>query len=183
MLVRANYCIHACFNKTFHMRTSVTFFFLLYNFNIFRGGELTLGRSNEQIASLIIALFPFFPSNPSDNRYHLQALRQLYAMAAEPRSLVAVDANTGMPVFIPLKITTTNQPVTKGSDRNAKDAWSIDPSSCECSELVAPCLLSMDLKRIVRVQINSDRFIESCVSFIFALYLVNHYSTTSISKD
>lgn len=138
-------------------RLFLSYFLFLFS-NTHSGGELTLGRSNEQLASLIISLFPFFPANANDNRYHLQALRQLYAMAAEPRSLVAVDANSGMPVFIPIKVTTTTNTSSVSQDDELKTtAPLIDLSTCECSELVAPCLLSIDLKRIVRVQINSER--------------------------
>lgn len=32
------------------------------------GGELTLSRSNEAIAALVIALFPRFPATPDDNQ-------------------------------------------------------------------------------------------------------------------
>jgi hypothetical protein len=136
---------------------------------------LTLGRSNEQIACLVISLFPFFPANANDNRYHLQALRQLYAMAAEPRSLVTIDANSGLPVFVPVKVTTTliTKPSSSSLDgsyfNKAKEVrWNRGggggggsegcENAIECTELVAPCLLSIDLKRIIRIQINSDRY-------------------------
>ena len=35
-------------------------------------GTATLGRSNADIAALLIAVFPRFPDSSSDNRYHLQ---------------------------------------------------------------------------------------------------------------
>ena len=49
------------------------------------GGKMTIGTSNLAIASLLISLYPRFPQNTTDNQYHLQALRHLYALAIEKR--------------------------------------------------------------------------------------------------
>ncbi|KAK9834947.1 hypothetical protein WJX84_010452 [Apatococcus fuscideae] len=69
------------------------------------GGTQTFGTSNEAVAALVIALFPHFPISPMDNRCHLQAFRHLYALAAEPRCLEAVDVDTRQPVSVPVRIT------------------------------------------------------------------------------
>ena len=53
-----------------------------------------MGRHNRAIAALVCSLYPVFPASSNDNRGHLQALRHLYVMAAEPRVLVARDART-----------------------------------------------------------------------------------------
>ncbi|KAK7071553.1 Anaphase-promoting complex subunit 1, partial [Halocaridina rubra] len=58
------------------------------------GGRFSLGTSNMAIAALLIACFPKFPTHSNDNRYHLQALRHLYVLAAEPRLLMPVDVDT-----------------------------------------------------------------------------------------
>lgn len=50
------------------------------------------------------SLFPRFPLAPTDGRYHLQALRHLYVLAAEARCLEAVDVDTGEPAMIPLRL-------------------------------------------------------------------------------
>mmetsp|Transcript_42600 Transcript_42600/g.40866 ORF Transcript_42600/g.40866 Transcript_42600/m.40866 type:complete len:242 (+) Transcript_42600:1572-2297(+) len=50
-------------------------------------GAYTFSRSDLSIAALICALYPVFPSSPSDNRYHLQALRHFYVLAIETRLL------------------------------------------------------------------------------------------------
>ena len=55
----------------------------------------SLSRSNKAIACLYSAVFPLFPSSTTDTRYHLQALRHLYVLAAEPRVLVTRDVETG----------------------------------------------------------------------------------------
>jgi hypothetical protein len=62
------------------------------------GGELTLSRSNEAIAALLISLYPRFPCATNDNQYHLQALRHLYVLAVEPRTFLAYDIDTAQPV-------------------------------------------------------------------------------------
>ena len=85
---------------------------------IFR--RYSLSRSNKAIAALVVALYPKFPNSSTDNRYnniitltmyvyngincvngislncryHLQALRHLYVLAAEPRILVTRDVRT-----------------------------------------------------------------------------------------
>lgn len=135
------------------------------------GGDLTFGRSNDQIASLLISLFPFFPCNPNDNRYHLQALRQLYVMATEARSLVTLDAATGQPVFCPIKVTTEKKVVCAATRPNVSEVDSFDKTAdsfnsgsgfqgdvlIESRDIVAPCLLTSDRESIVRVQITSER--------------------------
>jgi anaphase-promoting complex subunit 1 len=63
---------------------------------LFLGGcRYSLSRSDKAIACLYSAVFPLFPSSTTDTRYHLQALRHLYVLAAEPRVLVTRDVETG----------------------------------------------------------------------------------------
>uniref|UniRef100_A0A8C4RIV1 Anaphase-promoting complex subunit 1 n=1 Tax=Erpetoichthys calabaricus TaxID=27687 RepID=A0A8C4RIV1_ERPCA len=69
------------------------------------GGRYTLSTSNSAIAALLCALYPHFPAHSTDNRYHLQALRHLYVLAAEPRLLVPVDVDTNTPCYALLEIT------------------------------------------------------------------------------
>ncbi|TSN48450.1 Anaphase-promoting complex subunit 1 [Bagarius yarrelli] len=69
------------------------------------GGRYTLGTSNSAIAALLCALYPHFPAHSTDNRYHLQALRHLCVLAAEPRLLVPVDVDTLKPCYALLDIT------------------------------------------------------------------------------
>jgi anaphase-promoting complex subunit 1 len=86
------------------------------------GGSCTLGRDPKDIAALIMAFYPRFPSSTSDNQYHLQALRNLYALAVKNRELKAIDVDTGECVFAPIEV------------HFSKD--SISPM-----HLTAPCLL------------------------------------------
>ena len=57
------------------------------------GGRFTLGSDKMCVAALIISCFPKMPHFSGDNRYHLQAFRHLYVMAAEPRLLIPVDVD------------------------------------------------------------------------------------------
>ena len=50
-------------------------------------GAYTFSRTNEAIAALLCATYPIFPSNPGDNRFHLQALRHFYVLSIETRLL------------------------------------------------------------------------------------------------
>ncbi|KAG9332862.1 hypothetical protein JZ751_014466 [Albula glossodonta] len=69
------------------------------------GGRYTLSTSNSAIAALLCALYPHFPAHSTDNRYHLQALRHLAVLAAEPRLLVPVDVDTCKPCYALLEVT------------------------------------------------------------------------------
>ncbi len=60
---------------------------------------------SQAIAGLLIALYPRVPLSTSDNRYHLQALRHMYVMAAERRCVVTRDIDTHELCYIPLEIT------------------------------------------------------------------------------
>jgi anaphase-promoting complex subunit 1 len=68
------------------------------------GGTCTLGREPEDIAALVMAFYPRFPASSTDNQYHLQALRNLYAIAVKERSFRAIDVDTGESVFVPLEV-------------------------------------------------------------------------------
>ncbi|KAK1170590.1 anaphase-promoting complex subunit 1 isoform X1 [Acipenser oxyrinchus oxyrinchus] len=101
------------------------------------GGRYTLSTSNSAIAALLCALYPHFPSHSTDNRYHLQALRHLYVLAAEPRLLVPVDVDTSTPCYALLEVT------YKGSQ------WYEETTV----ELMAPTLLpELDLLKQIKVK-------------------------------
>lgn len=89
------------FNMAIHM--SLGFLFL-------GSGAFTFSRNNLAIASLLCSLYPIFPSAPSDNRYHLQALRHFYVLAIETRLLQARDIDSGEFVNIELDIEVEEDP-------------------------------------------------------------------------
>jgi len=103
------------------------------------GGTCTLGREPEDIAALVAAFFPRFPFSTTDNQYHLQALRHLYALAVKRRDLCLVDVDTGEIASIPVEIKYQNQ------------SW--DPT-----HLTAPCLLPNADGAALEGRILSDRY-------------------------
>jgi anaphase-promoting complex subunit 1 len=68
------------------------------------GGTCTLGRDPKDIASLVVSFYPRYPQSTSDNQYHLQALRNLYALASKTREIRAIDVDTGESVFVPVEV-------------------------------------------------------------------------------
>jgi hypothetical protein len=72
------------------------------------GGRSTLSTAPLATACLLISLFPRFPTATDDQRYHLQALRHLWTLAAQPRCIQTVDADTGETCHVPLEIVTTS---------------------------------------------------------------------------
>ncbi|KAK3092280.1 hypothetical protein FSP39_000671 [Pinctada imbricata] len=68
------------------------------------GGRYSLKSTPESIAVMLCAFFPKFPQHSNDNRYHLQAFRHLYVLAAEPRLVLPRDVDTGFPCYVPMEI-------------------------------------------------------------------------------
>ena len=89
------------------------------------GGTFSLKRDPVSTASLLLSICPRFPSRTVDNQYHLQALRHLYVLATETRSLHTVglsaliisvrntfsfdiietiDVDTGLPVSLDVEV-------------------------------------------------------------------------------
>lgn len=48
-------------------------------------GGYTFGTSEMDLASMLISIYPHFPSDMNDNQYHLQALRHFYVLAVKPK--------------------------------------------------------------------------------------------------
>lgn len=88
--------MHYGYNMAIHM--SLGFLFL-------GTGAFTFSRTDLAIASLLCALYPMFPSNPNDNRHHLQALRHFYVLAIETRLLQARDIDSGEFLSIEMEVT------------------------------------------------------------------------------
>lgn len=77
--------MHYGFNMAVHMAVG----FL----SLGKGGY-TFGREDLHIAALLLSVYPHFPTNPDDNRYHLQAFRHFYAMAIVPNLFHAIDIDS-----------------------------------------------------------------------------------------
>ncbi|XP_030051793.1 anaphase-promoting complex subunit 1 [Microcaecilia unicolor] len=107
------------------------------------GGRYTLSTSNSSIAAVLCALYPHFPVHSTDNRYHLQALRHLYVLAAEPRLLVPVDVDTNTPCYVLMEVT------YKGTQ------WYEETTE----ELMAPTLLP-ELHLLKQIKVKGPRYWE-----------------------
>ncbi|KAF9257772.1 hypothetical protein L218DRAFT_878559 [Marasmius fiardii PR-910] len=103
------------------------------------GGRFTLGTSNAAIACMIAAFFPRSHSMSSDNKSYLQALRHLWALAVEPRCLIARDIETKEIVYLPLKITV----------REGKEVGT--------TQLISPTLIP-DLDKLVAIRVDTPRY-------------------------
>lgn len=67
-------------------------------------GYYTLGSSNLAIAAMAISFFPRFLPSAGDNTAYPQAFRHLWALAVEPRCLIARDVDTRETIYLPVKI-------------------------------------------------------------------------------
>ena len=67
-------------------------------------GHRTLSTSPHAIAAMLISFYPRFPDCPTDNTYHPQFLRPLYALATIPRILQTRDilSRSSVPVDVKL---------------------------------------------------------------------------------
>ncbi|XP_076241205.1 anaphase promoting complex subunit 1 isoform X2 [Calliopsis andreniformis] len=107
------------------------------------GGKYTLSNSPSAVAALIISLFPRFPTHSNDNRYHLQALRHLYVLAAEPRVILPKDIDSGQYCYAAVHLTFKSEKEAEGQDL----------------VLQAPCLLPQ-LCNIKKIELKDKRYWE-----------------------
>ncbi|XP_072170160.1 anaphase-promoting complex subunit 1-like [Diadema setosum] len=105
------------------------------------GGRYTLATTQEAVAALVTSLFPCFPGNSKGNRYHLQALRHLYVLAAEPRLILPKDVETGKPCYVPLEV------VLKESE------WYSETTI----KVMAPCIIG-ELSSLKSVRVVGPRY-------------------------
>lgn len=111
--------------------------------NFLGGGRYTLSNSPSAVAALIISLFPKFPTHSNDNRYHLQALRHLYVLAAQPRLVLPRDIDNKQNCYATLRLTFKSEKLAKGQQVVLK----------------APCLLPQ-LESLEKVELKDDRYWE-----------------------
>jgi anaphase-promoting complex subunit 1 len=67
-------------------------------------GKMSVNNSNRSVAVLLCAFYPSFPSLVTDNRSHLQALRHLWVLSAEWRSLIVKDTESFESLQVPIEI-------------------------------------------------------------------------------
>ncbi|GAB9468900.1 Anaphase-promoting complex subunit [Globisporangium polare] len=116
------------------------------------GGRVTVSRSKDAIAALVIALFPMYPMNTADNKYHLQAFRHLYVLAVDTsRLLETIDVNSGSNCSVSVRLELRQQRnFLQGSEEEMRRA-------SKWQTLQSPCLLP-DLSSIKRILISSSAY-------------------------
>nr|XP_033324577.1 anaphase-promoting complex subunit 1 [Megalopta genalis] len=107
------------------------------------GGMYTLSNSPSAVAALIISLFPKFPTHSNDNRYHLQALRHLYVLAAEPRVILPRDIDSRQYCYSKVHLTFESKKQAEGQDL----------------VLQSPCLLPQ-LSSLKKIELKDERYWE-----------------------
>ncbi|CAG8508489.1 9869_t:CDS:2 [Ambispora leptoticha] len=128
-----------------HMATSMALGFLFLG-----GGTFTLSTSNKAIAALVCSLFPRWPTDPTDNRTHMQAFRHLWVLALEPRCLVVRDVETREACHMPVKI------IVRGTEES-HEVQIEDGHSNKLEHMVAPCLLP-EARFVERIEIDTPRY-------------------------
>ncbi|WWD02564.1 hypothetical protein V865_000604 [Kwoniella europaea PYCC6329] len=122
-------------------------------------GHYTLGNSNLSIAVMSIAFFPRFLGSPGDNKSYPQAFRHLWALAVEPRCLVAKDVDTLETVYLPVKLKVKEQ--TPGASTSTIDLQQKKSSSgtvkVRSQSLISPTLIS-PFENILSIEIDSPRY-------------------------
>ncbi|KAK6181291.1 hypothetical protein SNE40_009178 [Patella caerulea] len=89
--------VHATYGS--HMAISMALGMLFLG-----GGKYTFKTTPDAIGVMLCAFYPKFPTHSNDNRYHLQAFRHLYVLAAEPRLLLPRDVDQGLASYVPIQI-------------------------------------------------------------------------------
>lgn len=79
---------------------------LAMGFLFLGSGLYAFSDSNFALASLIVSLYPIFPSHNTEcNEVHLQALRHFWALSVEPRCIVPRDIETQKPCKVAISVT------------------------------------------------------------------------------
>ena len=86
-------------SKVFHYGFSMAINMAL-GFVFLGYGNYTFNREDMSIASLLVSIFPQFPNSPTDNKWHLQALRHFYVLAMEEKIFHAVDVDTNKVITV-----------------------------------------------------------------------------------
>lgn len=121
-VLMAGYCDVECFNLISAIKMKLRAgkriggdygfnmaFELAIGFLFLGNGSFTFGNGDFQVACLLMAVYPTFPSAINDNQHHLQTLRHLYVLAAEENLFNLVDVDTNQPVQLTVQIESINR--------------------------------------------------------------------------
>lgn len=115
----------------------------------------TFSTSPDAISALVCALYPTYPNHTSDNRYHLQPLRHLYVLAAEPRLLIPRDIETNRPVYVNIIV---RQKIDSGEIIDIKMR-----SPCMIPEVESIVSVCVDDERYWRIEIEKKKDLLRCL--------------------
>jgi hypothetical protein len=110
-------------------------------------GLYTFSNNNEAIAALLCSFYPFYPTTTNDNRYHLQALRHLWVIAADSRWLMPIDVDKEEPCRVPMYLTMYEDDERKQSQ----------PRKIKSVRILAPSVLP-NYKLIKSISIDENRY-------------------------
>lgn len=103
------------------------------------GGRHTFGTSNAAVACLVASFYPRWPNGSGDTKGLLPVFRHLWALAVEPRCLIARDSDSGETVYIPVKIRVQEGNMVK------------------TYQYTSPSLVP-DLSRLLTISVDSPRY-------------------------
>ncbi|ESL08692.1 cyclosome subunit [Trypanosoma rangeli SC58] len=121
------------------------------------GGQLTLSHSLSSVAALVMSFYPLWPDTSSDNKFHLQALRQLYCLAVVPRVIETIDVLTNQSVSVPIRVIVHRGRLGQTEPSSVvKELWTPLPKGKEnqAVRMVTPCLLP-DPSTVTQIEIRS----------------------------
>lgn len=116
----------------------------------------SLSTSPEAIGALVCALYPIYPNHTADNRYHLQALRHLYVLAAEPRLLIPRDIQTNRSVYVNVTVKQLEKESNKIVELKLR-------APCLVPEVDSIISVCVDDARYWRIEINSKDALVKCL--------------------
>ncbi|KAL0490041.1 anaphase-promoting complex subunit Apc1 [Acrasis kona] len=139
----------------FHMSLSMSI-----GLTFLGSGRCSLKTTNDSIAYLVMSLYPRFPMNSNDNKYHLQAVRHLYALASEPRLLETRDVTTNEILKVKVEIVTDCEVLVRTAPCLLPEIFEsinvIDPMYYNISVNNLNCRLIKVKKRALGVDLDKD---------------------------
>lgn len=128
-------------------------------------GGYTLKNSNEAIACLLAAFYPFYPASPDDNRFHTQAFRHLWALALEVRWLTTFDVESNKPCEVPIELQVyEDEPWIPERTPQIKEIRLIAPAVIPPYHLVKSIKLDSPHYFPLRVQMDNSKYQRSVIN-------------------
>ncbi|KAI8148240.1 hypothetical protein BJV82DRAFT_695055 [Fennellomyces sp. T-0311] len=152
--------VHGNVNYGNHMATHMAMGLLFAGL-----GGYTLKTTNEAIAGLLTAFYPYYPISPDDNRYSLQAFRHLWTLALDVRWLTPFDVDTVKPCRVPLLLTVCqDEPWLPESERQVKEIRVIAPTVIPTYTLVKSIQLDSSRYLPIRIQMDGGMYQKSVLN-------------------